>query len=396
MNFPDIKYILLLLFSTSTLSAQSPISVKSLNDFSFDLFNSITARENNVFFSPISTYIALSMAYEGADGETKSDFEHVLNITDSSGYISSLKLAEKISTFKDSSNYLSLSNSLWIQKDFPVMPEYQISVTERFSSDVFAFDNHYPETVASEINNWISENTNKRINNIINPNEINQLTVLFLANAIYFTGKWASEFDENLTKLEAFYTIDNIKNEIDFLHKRQFMNYYENSKYQFVSIPYEGGDKSFCILLPKKRSGILRLEKGLQHAQIAMILSNMSSREVILSFPKFKMETEYSFKQDLMTLGLAKAFSTEADFSRLSKMNGLAIGDVKHKTFLSIDEKKTEAAAATIIEMQLVSSVQIVSKKKPITFKADHPFIFFIIDNETKGILFMGRYLENS
>ena len=169
-------------------------------------------------------------------------------------------------------------------------------------------------------------------------------------------------------------------------------NYFENKDFQFIDIPYKGRDKSFCIILPTNELGIGEVEAKFDNKMIDSIYNYSQNQEVILTMPKFRLETSYLLNESLNALGLKEAFTTNANFSGINKKYPLMISSVYHKAFIEIDEKKTEAAAATLVCIESSASCG-GPIPKPKIFKADHPFIFMIIDKKTKGILFMGRYV---
>jgi serpin B len=380
----------ILVLASLSSHAQIDKLTESLNSYSIDLYSKLKTDNENLFISPLSTYYALLIGFEGARNETKLEFERVLHI-DNNEYLSGFPtFSENLITWRDSSNYLNISNAIWIQKDFSITIDYKNNITQKYSSDLKTIDFKQKINASNEINDWVTDKTNGLIKNIISPNDINDYTRLIISNAIYFIGKWDNEFDKKLTKPDDFYSFDKSKSEINFMNKTEYLSYYENNDFQFISKPYEGNDKSFCIILPKTRYGLTDIENELTNSTIHTILNNTNYLQVRLTIPKFKLETNYSLIEPLKKLGLDKAFKPEADFSGITTEEPLMINKVNHKAYIKIDEEKTEAAAATIIAMMTGSAGG--SMPKPKIFKADHPFTFMIIDNKTKGIIFIGRY----
>jgi len=287
-----LKITIPILIITSTLmtSAQTIGLTGSLNSYSFDIYQQIKVEDENLFFSPLSTYLALMIAYEGARSETKHEFDEILHINtpdlldDIESYYSNLI------TWKDSSNFLNISNAIWIQDKYKILSTYPSNI-QKYKADLRSVDFSKKNETVSEINNWVSEKTNNLIKNIVSTNDINEYTRLIISNAIYFIGKWAYEFDRRLTKPDDFYSISNDILQIDFMYQTEFLKYYENDEFQFVSIPYKGNDKSFCIILPQKRYGLTKIENGLDKALLDTIFNNLEYLKVILSIPKFKLET---------------------------------------------------------------------------------------------------------
>jgi serpin B len=384
--------LIILLLATLSSNAQNDKLTKSLNSYSIDLYGQLKTDNENLFISPLSSYYALLIAYEGAKNETRQEFEKVLHI-DNYEYLSDFNaFSENLITWRDSSNYLNISNAIWLQKDFSIKADYKNKITQKYSSDLKTVDFKQNVNASNEINDWVTIKTNGLIKNIISPSDINNYTRLIISNAIYFIGKWGDEFDKTLTKPDDFYSVDKSKSEIDFMNKTEYLSYYDNNDFQFISKTYEGNDKSFCIILPKTRYGLINIEKELTNSVIDTILDNTKYLQVRLSIPKFKLETAYSLIEPLNKLGLEKAFKPGADFSGITIEEPLLINKIYHKAFIEIDEEKTEAAAATIVAMMTGSAGG--SMPKPKIFKADHPFTFLIIDNKTKGIIFIGRYVR--
>ena len=382
----------LIFISTLSINTQTIDLTGSLNSYSFDLYREIKVKDENLFFSPVSTYLALMIAYEGAHADTKHEFDVVLHI-DNPDLLNDIEgFSSNLITWKDSSNFLNISNAVWIQNKFKIDSTYQTNVQKKYKADVRSVDFVKKHETASEINNWVSEKTNNLFKNIVSTNDINEYTRLIISNAIYFIGKWAEEFERRLTKPDDFYSISNDLVQIDFMNQTEFLGYFENDEIQFVSIPYKGNDKSFCIILPQKRYGIAEIENELDEALLNKIFNNLEYTKVILSIPKFKLETSYSLIEPLKKLGLKAAFTSNADFSGITTEEPLLINKINHKAYIEIDEEKTVAAAVTTVELMSVTAVGPVPKPK--IFKADHPFIFLILDNKTKGIIFMGRYAK--
>jgi len=383
---------ILIIISTLMTNAQTIGLTGSLNRYSFDMYQQIKVEDENLFFSPLSTYLALMIAYEGAHSDTKHEFDKVLHI-DSPYLLNDIEgFSSNLTTWKDSSNFLNISNAIWIQDKYRVESTYQSNVQKKYAADVRSVDFINKQETVSKINYWVSEKTNNLIKNIVSADDINEYTRLIISNAIYFIGKWAEEFDRRLTKPDDFFSISNNVVQIDFMNQTEFLRYFENDEFQFVSIPYKGNDKSFCIILPQKRYGLTKIENGLDKALLDTIFNNLEYLKVILSIPKFKLETSYSLIEPLKNLGMKTAFNSNADFSGITSEESLMINRINHKAYIKIDEEKTEAAASTMVAIML-SSAQ-VSVTKPKIFKADHAFIFLILDNKTRGIIFLGRYAK--
>jgi serpin B len=241
--------------------AQTSELADNLNSFSFDLYKEINLTNKNIFISPWSTYIALSIAYEGARIETKVEFENVLHINNRDLHKKLIEYATSLNR-KSNKSYLDIANAIWIQNKFPIDTSYIRLIQDQYSADVKSVDFLYKAKVVKDINNWVSEKTNEKIKEILSQNEINDLTKIIISDAIYFIGDWEDKFDKKLTKPGLFYTIEKLKVQADFMYKVEPLRYFENDKFQFISKPYADNSKSFCIILPKNRYGIKNIEKG--------------------------------------------------------------------------------------------------------------------------------------
>ncbi len=388
-----ISYTLFVLLTVLQTNAQHNELVHSINKYSLNLYQQTTETKENLFISPFSTYWALLAAYEGAEGKTKTECKDLLYLNHDTAASDFYAYAQKLINSKNQIDIFSISNAIWMDQHFQVKETFKKRVTENYATKLQTLD--FAKKIASSrtINSWVSENTNNKIKMIISPEDINRDTKLIIANAIYFNAEWGKKFDNNLTKQEAFYTINKTTEMIDFMHSKESLKYYENNDLQFIIKPYtKSVDKSFCIILPKEKYGISCVENKIDGALLDTLFDNCFPSEIELAMPKYKLEKDYSLVQPLKEMGLHTAFSPQANFSSLSSQKPLFISNIKHKTFIAIDEERTEAAAATSIKISTTSIKNPLTK--PIPFIADHPYIFMIIDNETKTILFMGRYVD--
>jgi len=379
---------------TTRIIAQQTDMAGSLNSFSFDLYKQLKSDKGNLFFSPFSIDVALLMVREGAKLDTKTGFDKVLHIDsnlndkDAHDFILSLK------SFKSNTNQLNVSNSIWIRNNYKIKTDFQNKIQTNYFADVFHVNFTDQSSSATKINKWASQKTNNLIKNLISPNQITASTKLVLINAIYFVDKWDKQFEKYLTKKDDFYGVNNDTVKIDFMHESGYYEYFENADFQFISKDYAGKDKSFCMILPKKRYGISSIDASMDKLILDSIFKHATSTLVDLSMPKFKLEASYSLNESLSKLGLRKAFANDANFSGISTSSRLKINKVIHKTYIEVNEEKTEAAAATSIDCTdgLIPYDELAPKPK--VFNANHPFMFMIIDTQTKGIIFMGRYVK--
>jgi serpin B len=384
----------LLILPLACFAQEQNSVVAANNQFAFDLYSRYKSKDGNIFFSPYSISSALAMTYEGARGKTAEEMQAVLYFPkdDAIRRESFLKINNQINK-QDKRYKLHTANALWAQKEYPFLSDYFNLIQQYYGGKVTNLDFfNNTENSRVTINNWIEEQTNNKIQNLIPAGILHPLTRLVLTNAIYFKGFWLKQFDKNDTKQEDFRISPDHKIKVQMMHltgKEANFNYAETDKLQILELPYEGKDLSMLILLPKG-DDLKATEESLNSENLAEWKKLFRIEEIDLYLPKFKFETKYFMAQDLANMGMATAFSEEtADFTRMydrikAKRN-LFISAVIHQAFIDVNEKGTEAAAATAIIFKDSISMP------PKLFNADHPFIFVIQDKETGNILFIGR-----
>jgi serpin B len=249
---------------------------------------------------------------------------------------------------------------------------------------------HAAEPSRQVINAWVEQQTQGKITDLFPQGSIDATTRLVLANAIYFKAAWESPFDPTSTRNEPFTLLDDSQASVPMMHSKSEASYLYalGSNYQAVGLPYAGSNIMMVVLMPASGS-FADFEAGLTDTQLAGILAGMTGKPLNLALPKFKIESEFSLKSTLASLGMPDAFDNNADFSGMDGTKDLFIGDVLHKAYVNVDENGTEAAAATgfvMVGMAAPAQVQNVT--------IDHPFLFLLFDPLTKTVLFMGRMLN--
>lgn len=367
--------------------------VEGLNAFTFDLYRELSADGGNVFFSPYSVEVALAMAYEGANGSTREGMERVLHLPgDDDARWAGFRYLILSLNQSNEPYVLSTANALWVQKDYPVNERYLWIIREFYLGDVRNVDFvRNPDRAAEEINHWAEERTRGRIKDLIPRGALNGYTRLVITNAIYFRANWSSRFDPGDTANESFTLASGEKITVPMMHQRGTFNYTENDELQALEMPYEGGRLSMLIILPRDNSPS-GIERKLTPEFIRELREGMKPELVDVTVPKFRFEASYSLKKPLIDMGMGDAFSDGANFSGITDAERLFISDVIHKTFISVAENGTEAAAATAVIIVAASAPGEEPEYK--VFKADHPFLFLIVDRETGAVLFMGRLMD--
>lgn len=401
------KTLLLWIVTLSSLYVNSQKNlVDSNNDFAFEIYKATKNDSDNIFISPFSLNLALSIANEGALGSTKVEIDRLLSIDIADGkadlfkeFISrTINLQDsayyeciKETEDKSGGNALLIANSIWINSKSTIEKPYIKTIKDSYFSEVFDFENEKIADANQKLSNWVSERTRNKIyiNNVLNP-----AIKLSIINAIYFKGEWDIDFKKKKTKEMIFHSLDGNRVKLDFMNNRTYYSYYEDANIQCVNLPYQCNQLSMFVILPKERLGINNFETNFSLEYFREIRKQSTNNEVILSLPKFKIESEIRPTNVISNLGFSTMFSSSADFTNISKVDSLTIGEIIHKTFIEIDEKKTEAAAITEIVIFGYGGGTPAALPPPKIFNANHPFIFMIVDNRTNAILFIGRFVK--
>lgn len=362
------------------------------NDFAVKVYHQIREDEGNVFISPYSITSALAMTYAGADGNTAKEMADVLSIASiENPHEQYLQLRKKLEATK--SVKLHVANSLWPQKGYTFLKKYLSFTKEKYDVSITPVDyKKKTDKARIQINKWVSEKTMEKIPELIPSGTLNALTKMVLVNAIYFKGDWDKPFKKSATTTESFYKLDGSSVKTKLMFKNEKFNYKEELGLQIVEMPYTDENISMVVLLPNKKDGIKDLEKALTTENLQKWTSGLSQRKLNLHFPKFTLESGFLMGKKLAEMGMGSAFSPgSADFSKMDgKKNNLFIGDVIHKTFIAVDEEGTEAAGATAVVMRAYAT----RPEEVPAFRADHPFLYLIMERSTNTVLFLGRFSE--
>ncbi len=402
-----------------TRSLEKPTDIaevaKGNNEFAFGLYAKLKDEKGNLFFSPFSISTALAMTYGGARGETAEQMAKTLHFT-----VDEARLHPAIASLnkelngdgKSSHGYqLSVANSLWGQKGYKFLPDFLKLLETNYGAGLHEADFKTDfEKERQVINGWVEKETRDKIKDLLQPGILNELTRLVLVNAIYFKGDWENQFKKGLTRDAIFMVTPDQKVKVPLMYQEDEFKYIEEEDFQALDLPYIGKELSMVIFLPKQIDGLGELEKSLSEENLSKWSSKFVSEKVEVYIPKFKVEKDFSLKETLSAKGMPRAFDGDirddgkmADFSKMVKFPsdlhggdpevGLYISAVIHKAFVEVNEKGTEAAAATAVIMGARPG-PIRAKPKQIIFRADHPFLFMIRDNKSGSILFMGRVVN--
>jgi serpin B len=398
---------LIVLSLPTTLTAQVQSLVASNTDFALNLYSQLGTNAGNLFLSPYSISTFLAMTYAGARGDTEAQMSQVLGFETNQQQFASLfgELQDELEVDQQSSSVqLKIANALWTQIGFPFLPSFLETATNQYQASVSQTDFATNAAGATQaINDWVAQETDSKIQNIVPPGAINADTVLVLANAIYFLGAWTYSFEVTNTTTEPFYLSSTNQEDVPLMYQPAWtgplglipvtpqFDYLETNDFQALDLPYGTNEvASMLILLPSQIDGLSQLEQQLSPAFLSSVLAQMSPQYVNVFLPRFTLESFFSLSNTLANMGMPDAFTPGvADFSGIDGMDDLFISFVLHKAWGQVNEAGTEAAAATLGGSQ-GNGVGIVSY----TFRADHPFVFFILDNQTGTILFMGRLAD--
>jgi serpin B len=288
---------------------------------------------------------------------------------------------------------LSIANSLWGQQGFPFQDEFLDLLAENYGAGMRLVDYQTdPEGARKAINDWVSDETRDKIKDLIPQGVLDAMTRLVLANAIYFKAGWLNPFEETATGAAPFHLLDGSVVEIPMMHQSESYGYFIGDGYRAIELPYRNGDTSMLIILPDE-GRFQTIEAQLSSEMITDLIGGETFGPVNLSLPKFTYDSDFSLNEALIGLGMTDAFDPDrADFSGMDGARDLFIGEVLHKAYVAVDEKGTEAAAATAVIMELTSAPM----GEPITFTVDRPFVYMIRDQQTGSILFLGRVMDPS
>ena len=399
---PPLLAALLLLASAA--GADEPGAITAANDaksaasasnrFALDLYRALPKDGQNRFFSPYSISEALAMTRAGAAGETAQELDRVF-------YFPKRRAAAQAALRKglappklnrhDGTSApayrLQVANALWGHTSSTFVPAFLEELKGRYAAPLERLDFTRSSEARKRINDWVAEKTQDKIKDIVPAGKPTPDTRLALANAIYFKARWAKAFSESKTRDAPFHLEGAKSAPAKFMNRTEAYAYGEDAQVQVLELPYEGGAASMVVILPKRKGGLAAVEQSLDAKSLSRWLE-LDSRQVAVSLPRFRYTVPLNLSKILPAMGMPRAFTPKADFSSMCSSERLYIGPVLHKAFVAVDEKGTEAAAATVVLMKRES---VSAPAKAVTFRADHPFLFLIRHRVTGAILFMGR-----
>jgi len=361
-------------------------------------------KAGNLVFSPYSITTALAMAWTGARNNTSTQMAQALHFS-----CNQKKIGQEFHQLQKSLNELGkqrdveldIANSLWLNMDFQFNNTYLNDVKKDYAANLKKLDFKDTVSATNTINQWVEQKTNEKIKDLLKPSDLstsaNEKMGMVLVNAVYFLGNWAKQFEVKQTQPEHFYLQNGSPITVQMMNQTDSFSISKNEEAQILELPYKGSKLSMILILPNKKDGLPVLEQSLTSEKLDSWISTLRNNQVTIRIPKFKLTYGVvDLIPGLKWLGITDAFDKQiADFYEMlspkySTLEKLYIKFVFHKACISVDEKGTEAAAATDIG----GVVDLVSIMDITTFDADHPFLFFIRDKQTNSILFMGRMAD--
>ncbi|MBF0442116.1 MAG: serpin family protein [Oligoflexales bacterium] len=391
-------------------------SVKKMNRSSFLIFKNLLEeqRRENIIFSPLSIQKSLSLLYPAAaeSSDIRNELASLLvapGRNDEEFYRWNRSYLAHVNAIFDKRYPKKrfegeMASTLWISKAFDVNEKYQSIVKDNFSSDIIKLDftssDEQREVARLAINDFVREKTNEFIRDLVPKGAITEKTAIVLTNAIYLLADWQDEFQGSMTSREDFSITADTKKSVKMMKKVSKIDYFENRLLKAVSLPYMGGELAMLVILPKKPSDFPSLQKHLDEALIENIMDGLLKKQVSLWLPKFEyIWGSHSLKNALVKSGVKKIFSYQPNnfpglLSRESPFSDypISVTDIFHQARIIVDERGTEAAAATAMTVELTSLT--IKKEKPVEFKVNRPAYFFIYDTKYNGIMFIGTLTD--
>ena len=395
------------------------LAAKATNQLAVDLHRQLATGNDNLCVSPYSIQSALAMTFAGADGDTRTEMAHVLHFPSEASAVAasfaslqhsleemSAKTAELVKKSKEFGGpsepiTLNIANRLFAQKDYDFRQDFLSLVKQDYGAAFRADRLHRSilQQLTQHINKWVANETRDKIRDLIPADALNKLTRLVLANALYLKAPWADAFSEKTTQPELFHVRGGAPVNVPMMRKTARFGYVKREGFTAVSVPYVGNDLQFLVLLPDEINGLHALESKLT-AEVLAQCSRLEAQDVDLRLPKFKLEPPtIALAENLQALGMKSAFDIPRGSANFDKMaprkpnDYLYISNVFHKTFIAVDEKGTEAAAATAVVMMRATAIR-GPKPPPIEVKVDRPFIYAIQHVPSGVCLFLGRVTD--
>jgi serpin B len=378
--------------SDLTPTEKSAKIIAADNEFGFELFQKVNAsleEPKNTLVSPLSVSLALAMVYNGTAGNTKTQMEEMLHKANLTPEDINQSYKDMVAALvsHDPKVELSISNAIFYRNTFAVKPDFITTNQNFYQAEVEGLDFTNAAATLEKVNGWVNTKTKGKIDKIIE--EVSDDAVMYLLNAIYFNGEWKYRFDTKNTFESPFTKEDGNTVQVPTMNIENPFNYYSNPSFELLEMPYGSGKYSMLIFLPETGKTTNDLISQLTADNVNDWVSKMTEQKKKVYLPKFEFKFEDSLVDELTALGMTDAFNaSSADLSGISEVAKLVISEVKHKSYIKVDERGTEAAAVTGI------TVEVTSVGPDNSFRVDHPFVFAIREKDTNAILFVGKVMN--
>lgn len=363
------------------------------NQFGLEIFqkiNSSSTEQKNTMISPMSISLALAMAYNGAAGDTKAQMESMLHKSGLTPEDINQNYKDLVAALAnhDPKVELAVSNAIFYRNTFSVKPDFITTNQNYYDAEVAGLDFSKATETLNKVNGWVNSKTKGKIDKIIN--QVKPEDIMYILNAIYFNGEWKYRFDASKTSNQTFTKEDNASAQVPTMTIENQFNYYDDTNFEMLEIPYGSGKFSMLILLPKSGKKADDVISSLTTANLNSWISKLTETKKTVYLPKFEFKFDKSLISNLQDLGMVDAFNPhKSNLSGISDAAQLYISEVMHKSYIKVDEKGTEAAAVTGITVGVTSIGPDLA-----VFRADHPFVFLIREKDTNSILFMGKMVD--
>jgi serpin B len=369
-------------------TTEQSVTADAANQFATDLYAGLSSAQGNLFCSPLSVYGALMMASAGARGDTAAQMSAVLHMPPGNPNAAVGQLLTQLQS-TNADFQLHIANALWAQIGFKSLPAFQNLLSSDYRCDYFNVDFSNPIVASRSINDWVARQTSGKIPELFSPGTLPADAKLVLTNAIYFQADWQSPFSAHLTAPRDFHVPNQPQpQQRPSMRRHGVFPFMHGDQFDALELPYKGEGVGMLILLPNSVDGLKALESRFSDKLLNDVTAGLQPQLAQVTIPKFTFTQQASLPTVLEAMGMRRAFSAgEADFSGIDGKADLFLADVRHKAYVSVDEKGTEAAAAT-------GGVVIATAMPPmpsVTFTADHPFLFVIRDYRSGAVLFIGR-----
>ncbi|HZZ78964.1 MAG TPA: serpin family protein [Gemmataceae bacterium] len=368
--------------------------VKNGNRFALEWYAKAKDDSRNLIISPLSATTAMGMTYSGARGQTAKEMAAILRFPPEQAKLhSGMHGLLKKMTAKRASGELDIANSLWAQQGFALETDFLNTVKTQYGATVREIDFKDGANAAGRINDWVAKQTKNKIPALLEPGDLTPLTVLVLANTVYFKGNWQARFEKQATLDARFYRKPGDPVDVKMMSQLANFPYWGDNALQMIQLPYAGNQVSMLILLPGSADGLPDVEKSLTPDKLSELMAKLKEQKVNVHLPRFKARSRLDLKENLIAMGMKAAFDKDnANFTGMCPQL-VHISKIVHEAIIEVNEEGTEAAGATAVEVE---------KKGPgpgvrfPTFDANRPFLYLIRDNSTGCILFMGRLRDPS